>query len=137
RVPGGHPLAILSYGFWMSRFGGDAGVLNRTVRVNGHPVTIVGVAQRGFQGMEVGRRVDVMVPMMMKPQMTPTWDDLENRRSLWAYVTARLKPGVTRAMAEAAMQPVFHAIVEMEAPLFPDVGGDFRKRYIARTLQVV
>ena len=105
RIVNGHPLVILSYGFWQRRFGSDPGVLNRTVRVNGHPMTVVGVTERGFQGFEVGKTLDIMVPMMMKPQMTPTWNDLENRRSIWAYAIARLKPGVSREQAEAAMQP--------------------------------
>src|SRR5262249_2016423 len=78
RAVNGHPLVIISYDFWKRRFGGNPTVLNRSVRVNGQPMTIVGVSQRGFRGVEVGRQLDIMVPMMMKPLMTPTWNDLEN-----------------------------------------------------------
>ncbi|MGB9152503.1 MAG: ABC transporter permease, partial [Alphaproteobacteria bacterium] len=89
RIPNGHPLVILSYGFWQRRFGGDPTVLNRTVRVNDHPMTVIGVAARGFEGLEVGRSLDILVPMMMKPEMTPTWNDLDNRGSIWLYAIAR------------------------------------------------
>ena len=58
-------------------------------------MTIVGVAPPGFYGIVVGESADVMVPLMMKAQMTPTWDDLVNRRSRWLTVMARLKPDVT------------------------------------------
>lgn len=137
RIPNGHPLVVLTYGFWQRRFGGNPGVLNHTVRVNGHPMTVIGVAQRRFQGIEVGKPRDIMVPMRMKPPMTPTWDDLENRRSIWTYAIARLKPGVTRQQAEVAMQVVYRPILEMEAPLFPDASESFRKRYVEKKLIVV
>src|ERR1700730_8923522 len=78
RVPGGHPVTILSYGFWSRRFGADASVLNRTIVVNGHPLTVVGVARAGFDGIQPGRHADLFVPMMMKPQMTPTWSGLDD-----------------------------------------------------------
>src|SRR5262249_29489274 len=114
RAVNGHPVVMLSYSYWQQRFGADPNVLNRTVRVNDHPMTIVGVTQRGFQGMEVGRPIDVMVPMLMKPLMTPTWNDLENRRSVWLSAIARLKPGISRVQAEAAMQPVYKPILEAD-----------------------
>ena len=74
---------MLSHSFWTRRFARDPGVLNRSVTLNGLPMTIVGVAPPGFFGIVVGESPDVMVPVMMKAQMTPTWDDLQNRRSRW------------------------------------------------------
>ena len=70
---------MLSHNYWMRRFAGDPGVLNRTITLNGLPMTIVGVTPPGFYGIVVGENPDVMVPVMMKAQMTPTWDDLQNR----------------------------------------------------------
>ena len=136
RVVNGHPLVVLSYGFWQRRFGGDPSVLNRTGRVNDHPMTVIGVAQRGFQGVEVGRSLDVMVPMMMKPEMTPTWNDLDNRRSVWLYAMARLKPGVSRVQAESAMQVIWKPLLEEEVKLIPGVNERFRTRYVAKKLMV-
>jgi predicted permease len=134
RVVNGHPVVVLSYGFWQSRFGGDPGVLNRAVRVNGQPMTIVGVAARGFDGLEPGKALDLMVPMMMKPLMTPNWPDLENRRSIWMSAVARLKPGMSRRQAEAAMQTVWRPILESEVPLFTGASQSFRDRYVKKPL---
>ena len=71
REPGAHPVAVLSYGYWQARFGGDPAVVGRHVVVNGHPFTIVGVAQEGFAGIEVGRTIDLFVPTMMKKRSRP------------------------------------------------------------------
>ncbi|HWZ29731.1 MAG TPA: ABC transporter permease [Bryobacteraceae bacterium] len=136
RVVNGHPLVILSYDFWLRRFGGNPSVLNRSVRVNGQPMTVVGVTRSGFQGLEVGKAVDVMVPMLMKPLMTPTWNDLEERRSIWMSAIARLKPGVSRTQAEAAMQVVWRPILEADLATNPTAGESFRKRYAAKKLLV-
>jgi predicted permease len=136
RMVNGHPVVVLSYGFWQSRFGGDPGVLNRAVRVNGQPMTVVGVAARGFDGVESGKGLDIMVPMAMKPLMTPNWPDLENRQSIWLTAIARLKPGVSRAQAEAAIQTVWRPILEFEAPLVPGTSQSFRDRYVKKPLIV-
>src|SRR5579862_3622137 len=136
RVPNGHPVAMLTYEFWQRRFGGDPSVLNRNARVNGRPMTIVGVAQRGFHGVEVGRELDVMVPMMMKPVMTPTWNDLENRRSIWLYAIARLKPGVSREQADAGIQPAWRSVLERDLLNYTDTGPTFRTRYVQKKLLV-
>ena len=61
--PGGHPVAVLSHGFWVSRFASDPDVLGRGVVINGHPYTIVGVTRPGFEGVEVGRPTQVFVPI--------------------------------------------------------------------------
>jgi predicted permease len=132
----GHPLVILSYAFWQKRFAGDPSILNRSVRVNAQPMTVIGVAQRGFQGVEVGRPVDIFVPMMMKPLMTPTWNDLENRQSLWTYAIARLKPGVSREQALASTQVLGRQILESEVTLYPNQNDSFRQRYVQKPIVV-
>ena len=124
RTPGAHPLVVLSHAYWQRRFAGDPSVLNQTLTLNGHPMTIVGVSARGFSGIEVGDAPDVMVPMMMKAQMTPTWNDLENRRSRWLTVMARLKPDVTREQAEAQMNVVYRQILEAEVKDIPNGFAD-------------
>ena len=79
QLPGGHPVAVISYGFWVSGFAADPGVVNSSLIINGHPYTVVGVAQHGFDGIEVGRPAQVFVPMMMKAQLTPGWNALDER----------------------------------------------------------
>src|SRR6185436_9167805 len=103
RIPGAHPVAVLSHGYWRRRFGADPSVLGQSITVNGHPMTIVGVAAPGFTGVHVGQAADVMVPLMMKAAMTPSWNDLDNRRSRWVTIMARLKPNVSRSQADAGM----------------------------------
>ena len=134
KTPGGHPVAVLSHNFWMRRFAGDPAVVNRTVSLNGLPMTIVGVAPAGFFGIVVGDNPDVMVPLMMKAQMTPTWDDLQSRTSRWVTVMARLKPGMSAAQAEAAMNIVYRQINEQELKEQTGTTQLFRERFLAKHL---
>ena len=136
-TPGGHPVAILSYNYWTRRFGGDPGVLNRTITLNGLPMTVVGVTPAGFYGITVGDNPDVMVPVMMKAQMTPTWDDLQNRRSRWLTVMARLKDGVSREQAEAAMNVIYRQINEQELKEIKTPSQSFRERFVSKRLLLV
>jgi predicted permease len=114
KIPGGHPLAMLSYDYWQRRFAGNPSILGKTLVINGHNMTLIGVAQPGFEGIELGRRADVFVPVMMKAQMTPGWDAIKDRRWRWVNSFGRLKPGVTRQQAKAALQPFFHDMLAME-----------------------
>jgi predicted permease len=137
RTPGAHPVAVLSYGYWQRRFGGDPGVLNQTISVNGHPLSIVGVTERKFSGIQIGQSVDIMVPIMMKAQMTPTWNDLDNRRSRWLTVMARLQPGVSARQADAAMNVIYRQINEQEIKDIPNASESFRKRFTSKHLDVL
>ena len=110
RTPGERPVAFLTYGYWKRRFSGDRSILNQTLLINGHPLTVVGIGPPGFYGVEVGRATDVMVPIMMKAEMTPTWNDLDDRRSWWLNVFARLKPGISAKRAEVSLNVLFHQI---------------------------
>ncbi len=105
----GSPVAVLSYGYWQRRFGGDPRVVGQTLQVNGHAFTIVGVAPQRFHSVNAGEPTDLFVPMLMKPVITPGRDDLERYNSVWLNTVARLKPGVTLKQATAAMQPIWHA----------------------------
>ena len=73
RVPSGHPIVVLGYGLFERSFGGDPSAVGRTVNVNNHPMTIVGVAPKGFNGIDVGSAVDVYVPLAMQQEVQPTW----------------------------------------------------------------
>ena len=137
RRPGAHPVAVLGHGYWLRRFGGNASVLNSTILLNGHSLTIVGVAAPGFNGLQVGRRVDVMVPLMMKAQMTPTWNDLDNRRSRWLTVMGRLKPGVSAEQAEVQLNVLYRQINQQEIEAIPNASESFRKRFVEKHLEVL
>ena len=87
RTRGGHPVAVLGYRLFERRFGGDPAVVGRTVSVNGQPMTVVGVAPRGFEGVELGTAIDVYVPLAMQNEVQPTWT---NRLGRVALALARL-----------------------------------------------
>ena len=56
RIRSGHPVIVLSHGFWVEQLGRRADIVGRAVRVGGHPFTVVGIAEQGFNGLEVGER---------------------------------------------------------------------------------
>ena len=116
-VPDSKPVAVLSYSFWQSYFDADRHIVGRTIALNGQAMTIIGVAQPGFDGVEMGDPAKIFVPIMMKTEMTPHSDGLKDRRRRLSWVTAygRLKPDLAAEQAQASLQPLLHGILEMEA----------------------
>ena len=110
-------VAVLGYDYWRNRFGADPNIIGQRLNINGYPFTVIGVSQAGFNGLDIGSAANVRFPMMLKAQMTPNWDDVDNRRSRWVNVFGRLKPGVTQEQALAALQPFFHGLLEQEVQM--------------------
>ncbi|HZU28278.1 MAG TPA: ABC transporter permease [Bryobacteraceae bacterium] len=138
RVLGGEPWVVLSFDYWQRRFGGSTAVLNRVVDINGHAMTVIGVAQRGFRSFDPLSPADVFVPLMMKNTVTPTWDDMSRRNSIWLKVFARLKPGVEDKTAAAAMALPFRAGLDKDLHSVEWGGGaDFRAKYLKDSLYFV
>ncbi len=104
------PVAVLSYSYWQRRFGADSHIVNQTVLINGHPFVVVGVAEPGFHSAVSGDHPALFVPMTMKPQITPGWNDLDERSSVWLNIIGRLKPGVTRERAQAGIDPLWYSL---------------------------
>ncbi len=102
--PGGYPVAIISERLWKSMFHSDPGVVGRTLRVNRHELTIVGVAAREFSGTVPGLVLEMWVPIVMAPQMNGQDFLLDSRWQRHLWVTARLKPGVTIEQASSEVQ---------------------------------
>jgi predicted permease len=115
-VPDSRPVVVLSYSFWRSYFDGDRTIVGRTIALNSQTMTVIGVAQPGFEGVELGVPAKVFVPIMMKTEMTPHSDGLKDRRRRLSWVTAygRLKPGVSLERAQLSLQPLMHSILDME-----------------------
>ena len=110
-----NPVAVLSHGYWRTRFGSDPGIVGRQIVVNGRALTVIGVSQAGFDGVEPGRAPQIRIPMMMKDDLPRTgFSRLGNDRLRWVEVFARLKPAVTQKMAQAGLQPLFHQILNRE-----------------------
>jgi predicted permease len=139
RVQGAHSVAVLSFGFWQSRFAGDRAVVGRKVTINGHPFTIIGVAHEEFSGIDVGYVPQVFVPMMMKPLMTPTSNALDDRRSRFARVFGRLRRGVTPVQAEVSLQPSFQAMrrEELKAKELTTASAYAKREFLRASIRVV
>jgi predicted permease len=138
-TPGGHPVMMLSYDYWKTRFAGDPNIVGKTMMVTGHNLTVIGVAQQGFDGVEFGHISQIFVPVMMKAQMTPNWDALKDRRSRWINAFGRLKPGVTEQQAEASLAPFFHSMLEMEVkePAFKNASDFDRQQFLKNKMVVL
>src|SRR5579863_64836 len=136
-APGAHPVVVLGHGYWQRRVGGRVDILNQKVNVNGHPMVVVGIAAAAFRGVLSGDTPDLFVPIMMKREVTPTWDALDDRQFRWVSIFARLKPGVPRQQAEAAMQGLYRAaseedIAHMKEPLRERA----REQYLRQKLEL-
>jgi predicted permease len=114
RIHGGHPVAVLSHGFWVERLGGRPEIVGQTIRLNGHSFTVVGVSEKGFNGLEVGGSVDLFVPVTMLRQVVTYGDALDSRSSYIFQIYGRLKPGIGREEAVAQMQSVYLAELEQD-----------------------
>src|SRR5215208_671026 len=110
RTPSTHGVALLGYGLWQRRFGGDPSAVGKTVELDKHALTIVGVLPRGFKGQS--GTADVWMPMMMVPRMLSA-RMLTHPRSYWVEVIGRLKPGVAREQAQTEMELLRERIEEM------------------------
>jgi predicted permease len=135
---GGHYVAVLSHRYWANDLGADPGVLNRTIVVNGQPLTIVGVAPPGFDGTTLGEQPRVFAPLTMTHLLIPAWDRYENRRAYFFYLFARLRPGGTMEQALAQTNTLYSSIInEVEAPLqeamTPETLEQFRTKHIVGT----
>lgn len=126
RVQSAHPLVVLSHAYWTQHFGGDPGVLNQTLLVNNTPLTVIGVAQKGFDGIQVGQTPNIFVPMMMKGQMTPNRNGLDSWDDAWLAILARRKRELSWAQTEAALTAAYRPLLEQQ--LATITGWDQKKR---------
>ncbi|HXB70424.1 MAG TPA: ABC transporter permease [Candidatus Acidoferrales bacterium] len=136
-IQGGHPLAVLSYGYWRGRFGADRGIVGKQIVVNGRGLTIIGVSPAGFDGVEPGRAPQIRIPMTMRDSLPNTgFSRLNEDRFRWTEVFGRLKPGMTMEKAQAGLQPLFHQILNREvtekpfAKASPFVKQEFLKMWM-------
>jgi predicted permease len=139
RAPGESPVVVLSHGYWQTRFGSNPNVLNQTLIVNGQHLTIVGVAPRGFEGTTLGVKPEVFVPITLRAAMRPGSkpDFFTNRRSYWAYLFARLKPGTTIEQARTGINVPYRGFVnDVEAPLQDGMSEQTMAKFRTKALTV-
>ncbi|MGA3185487.1 MAG: ABC transporter permease [Bryobacteraceae bacterium] len=140
RIPSGHPVAVLSYDYWKTRFAADPQVVGKNIIVNSHNLTVVGVAQPGFDDVILGNAARVFIPIMMQPDLMPDNKEfLKDRRTRWVNAFGRLKPGVTQAQAKAGLQPIMHAMLEQEVqePAFSRASEFTRQEFLKNIIDVL
>lgn len=106
RIASPHPVIVISYSAWQTRFAGDPNIVGQSVKLNGLDYNIIGVAPQGFYGTEKLLTAEFWVPMAMEPQIEPGNNWLTNRATWNVWVLGRLKPGVTSQQAEADLNAV-------------------------------
>lgn len=143
-VPSGHPVAMISYGYWKRRFGLAPSTIGRTISLSGTTFTIIGVTPPEFFGIEVGAAPDIFVPVMMQPAVMPAYENLLLRPIIyatWLRPLARLKPGIQEQQAAAELEllfrqeiprgPKFRALENEKLVLLPAATGlsDLRRQF--------
>jgi putative ABC transport system permease protein len=137
RAPGAHQVVVLSHAYWTRRFSADPAILNKSLTVNGNPMTVIGVSREGFRGVQVGQTPDVFIPMMMKAQMIPNSRSLDERRDYWLAIIGRLKPGMSRAQTEEAIRPSYRAALEEELSQRSGGSAQSRQRFLDKIILLV
>ncbi|GGG99279.1 ABC transporter permease [Silvibacterium dinghuense] len=115
-APGGYPVAVISDRYWRSHYGGDPGIVGRTIRVDEHELTVVGVADAAFQGSFAAMAFDIWVPYMERPVLegVPEWM-MRDRQDRAVIGMARLKPGVTLAEAQQELTALAARMAKADA----------------------
>jgi putative ABC transport system permease protein len=131
-----NPQIVLSYAYWKSRFAASPAIIGQTVRINGSPFTVIGVASENFQTAIGGYKPGVFIPMSMSeiamPWMIPR-HNLDNHQSLWLTLIGRLKPGVTMQQAEASLAPLWHSLRAEELTLYKNRTKHFSEGFLDKS----
>jgi len=110
-APGAGPVAVASYTWFQRHFNGDPSALGKTIRIQSHDYTLVGVARPGFSGVSVGQSTDLWIPLSMEMEMSPGQNGLANKFFQSLQLIARLKPDVKPAQASAETNLLFKQIM--------------------------
>ena len=120
RAPGAHPVVVLEHRFFEEKFRGDPSAIGRTVGINGHPMTVIGVAPEGFSGIEVGRAPALFVPLALQMQVLPTWGPTHGDwRSAFLTAMGRLKDGVSVEQATASVNVLYAQLLQEDVKTRP------------------
>jgi macrolide transport system ATP-binding/permease protein len=111
RAPGEHPVCVISHGYWRRRFGGDPGVVGKTIHLGGYPFTIIGVTPPEFFGAEVGSSMDISAPLVMQQQVMPGVRSFVNEDWERFRLMGRLRPGVTLEQAQGSLGLLYQQYV--------------------------
>jgi predicted permease len=128
------PVAVISYRFWQAHFGGDPGVVGKTIRLNRHRFEVVGVTPPWFTGLDVDRGYDVAIPIGCEPILARDQSALDHRSWWWLRILGRLAPGTTLKQAEARMKSIAPEIHRATLPANWDARD--QKEYLRATFNL-
>ena len=112
EVMGADPVIVLGYNYWQQKFNGDAGIVGRAVTLDGHPMTVIGVAPKGFGGLQQSVvSMDAYLPVSQLPVGGVPAEQLNDWQTRMLIVNARLRPGVSIGQADAELRLVANNIV--------------------------
>ncbi len=114
QTPGGSPVVVLNHGFWQRRFGSDPSLVGKTLMLNRHPFTVIGITAPDFKGIE-WLTPDMWAPLAMQAQLRPGHELLSQQNLSWLGVFGRLKPGVSPTQAQAELT-LFAGQLDLEYP---------------------
>jgi predicted permease len=134
RVPGRDAVAVLSFPYWIERFGGNADAINRKISINGHPFVIIGVAPRSFNGFLTGGNAAIYVPIAMKREISPGWDGFGKAGMHWLNVVGRLQAGDSAKRGLAALRPVWTATLRQHVAEIGVKNARARERLLSKFL---
>jgi len=126
------PVAVLGYHFWQRAYGGDPFIAGKTIRLQSKPFRIIGVAPRGFDGILVGQRFDVIVPLGTEAYLQEERSTLNVRNDWFLSIVARLKPGYSLQAAQQGLRAVSPVIFTNSLP--PNRTGERASDFINSTL---
>jgi predicted permease len=109
-------VAVISHAFWQREYGGSADIVGRSIRLNGHALEIVGVADPGFAGIHVGRAANVFVPLCTGAFFASRPGVLDARSTWYLNVLGRLRPGQALADARARLGVGARGVFEASVP---------------------
>lgn len=133
-VPGGHPVAVASDGYWQRRFGRDPAILGQVVRISGAPITMIGVAPPGFFGEHVGLSPDLWLPLTMWGQVVPGRNLLQSPGAGWLQMIGRVRPGAAIFGPHPKLTETFrHVVTDIFGPNMPD---DMRRDTARATIRL-
>ncbi len=128
---GDGPVAVLNHDYWTRAYGADTRVLGQTIRLDGKPFKIIGVAPEGFSGIVVGEKFDVLVPLSAEPYLLGPESNMRQRAFWWLTIVGRLAPELSTEVALAQIQSLGASVMERTQP--PDWKPEYLKLYLNRS----
>ncbi|MGH9772459.1 MAG: ADOP family duplicated permease, partial [Candidatus Acidiferrales bacterium] len=124
----GMQVAVLSYTYWQTRFDGDSAAVGQTIRINGIPFTVAGVAPPQFFGLRPGRAPVLYVPIANRPSLARNYGNQRDTMFIdphfyWVDMMGRLRPGITLARAQTELAARFHQFALASAPKGKEQGA--------------